>query len=179
MEKNRNTYEYQKLRGLTRKLYLIDLRGGCCERCGYNNNLAALDFHHLNPNEKENQLDVRKLSNSSMDWIMKEFNKCLVLCANCHREEHSPNLIIEKVRVLTENNEHILKIRTVNKPKCIGCDKTLDYGINRCKNCTSILKRIVDRPNKEFLIEEVKELGYRGTGKKYGVSDNTIRKWLK
>ena len=179
MKKNRNSYEYQKLRGLTRKLHLIELRGGCCEICGYNKNLGALDFHHKNPNEKENQLDVRKLSNSSMSWIMKEFDKCLVLCANCHREEHYPDLIIEKVKLLAENNEHILKERTINKPKCVDCYKEVDYGVERCKPCSSILKRTVERPDKNLLIKEVKDLGYSATGRKYGVSDNTIRKWLK
>lgn len=179
MEKNRNSYEYQKLRGLTRKLHLIELRGGCCEKCGYNKNLAALDFHHKDPNEKENGLDVRKLSNSSMDWIMKEFDKCLVLCANCHREEHSPDLIIENIKLLTEHSEHILKTRTVNKPKCIDCNKEVDYGIERCKSCSSILKRKVERPSKSVLTKDVEKLGYSATGRKYGVSDNTIRKWLK
>lgn len=179
MEKNRNSYEYQKLRGLTRKLHLIELRGGCCEKCGYCENLGALDFHHKDPNEKENQLDVRKLSNSSMDWIMKEFDKCLVLCSNCHREVHYPDLLIEKVRKLSENNEHILKTRSINKPKCIDCDKEVDYGIVRCKECSSKLKRIVERPDKKTLNDGVKALGYSATGRKYGVSDNTIRKWLK
>ena len=37
----------------------------------------------------------------------------------------------------------------------------------------------MERPPKEVLIEEIEEMGYRGTGRKYGVSDNAIRKWLK
>jgi len=179
MEKNRNSYEYQKLRGLTRKLHLIELRGGCCEKCGYNKNLAALEFHHTDPSKKENQLDVRKLANSSMSWIMNEFDKCLVLCANCHREEHLPTLNIEDVKKLTENNEHILNSRGINKPKCIDCDKEVSYGVERCKPCSSIFKRRIERPDKNQLINEVETLGYSATGRKYGVSDNSIRKWLK
>jgi transposase-like protein len=35
------------------------------------------------------------------------------------------------------------------------------------------------RPPKEQLLKEIEELGYCGTGRKYGVSDNAIRKWLK
>jgi hypothetical protein len=35
------------------------------------------------------------------------------------------------------------------------------------------------RPSKEQLLFEIKNFGYCGTGRKYGVSDNTIRKWLK
>lgn len=40
-------------------------------------------------------------------------------------------------------------------------------------------QRRVERPSIEQLLEEVKRLGYAGTGRKYGVSDNAIRKWLK
>ena len=179
MQKNRNDYKYQKLRGLTRKLYLINLRGGKCEKCPYNKNLAALDFHHKDPTKKESRLDMRHLSNSTMERIMKEFDKCLVLCANCHREEHSPDLSLEKLKLIDiKNNKHILKTRTTNRPKCVDCNKQVGYGIKRCKTCTSILKRKINRPDKKILIEEVKNMGYSATGRKYGVSDNSIRKWI-
>jgi len=41
------------------------------------------------------------------------------------------------------------------------------------------LRRTVERPNKDQLLKEIKENGYCATGRKYGVSDNSIRKWLK
>lgn len=179
MKSNGNCYEYQKLRGLKRKLYLIDLRGGCCENCGYHKNLAALEFHHKDPKEKENQLDVRKLSNSTMDWILSEFEKCDVLCANCHREIHSPDSKIENVRLITEHNENILKTRSINKPKCVDCNHEIGYGTQRCKICYAKSRRIVERPEKNVLSEDVKNFGYHGTGKKYGVSGKTIKKWIR
>jgi len=40
-------------------------------------------------------------------------------------------------------------------------------------------RRKVERPPYEQLIKNVNEIGYKGTGRKYGVSDNSIRKWLK
>ena len=42
-----------------------------------------------------------------------------------------------------------------------------------------IEKRKVIRPDKEIILKDVEELGYSATGRKYGVSDNAIRKWLK
>jgi 5-methylcytosine-specific restriction endonuclease McrA len=39
--------------------------------------------------------------------------------------------------------------------------------------------RIVNRPSYETLIDEINSLGYCGTGRKYGVSDTSIRKWVK
>jgi hypothetical protein len=40
-------------------------------------------------------------------------------------------------------------------------------------------KRRVGRPPYETLVQEIKELGYSGAGRKYGVSDNAVRKWLR
>ena len=47
-----------------------------------------------------------------------------------------------------------------------------------CEKCWGIKNRKVVRPPFNQLINEVTEMGYSGTGRKYGVSDNTIRKWL-
>lgn len=87
---NTNTYHRQTRVALERKQYLIDLRGGGCEKCGYNKCTAALDFHH-NSGIKNFTLDSRKLSNTTMKRILEEFNYCKILCANCHREEHYYN----------------------------------------------------------------------------------------
>jgi len=40
-------------------------------------------------------------------------------------------------------------------------------------------RKVKNRPSYEQLLNEIEELGYVGTGKKYGVSDNAIRKWVK
>lgn len=44
-------------------------RGGKCECCKYSKNLAALEFHHINPSEKEFQLDLRHFSNTSIETL--------------------------------------------------------------------------------------------------------------
>jgi hypothetical protein len=175
-----NSYEYQKLRGLKRKLHLIEIRGGCCEICGYNKNISAFEFHHRDPNDKEHQLDIRKLSNSSMSWVMKEFSKCDLLCSNCHREIHSPHLGLDEVKnsikILDEN---VLKSRTVNRPKCIDCGCEINYTHKRCKPCNDLNKRIVVRPDINDLIEELNNHTQEWCAKKYGVSRSTIRRWVK
>ncbi len=99
---NYNDYNSQKLRGLKRKLELIESRGGKCEVCGYDKNIAALEFHHINPDEKEFQLDMRHLSNTSLERLQNEVNKCQLLCANCHREAHNPELEVEEVNSLVQ-----------------------------------------------------------------------------
>jgi len=58
-----------------------------CERCGFNNP-AALDFHHKNPKEKKDTIGNLKWSGCSNEVFKNEIEKCIVLCANCHRIEH-------------------------------------------------------------------------------------------
>jgi hypothetical protein len=98
-----NTYHSQTLRAYRRKLELVELAGGACKVCGYNKNLSALEFHHRDPTGKDGALDARTLSNRSMDYIMTEFNKCDLLCANCHRETHHPESDIENMKKILDN----------------------------------------------------------------------------
>ena len=182
MREQKNTYEYQVMRSLRRKYYLISLKGGKCEKCGYDKNLAAFDFHHRDPKTKKFQLDQRTLSNNSMKVIMEEFEKCDVYCANCHREHHSPDLVIEKIKdkllEFDERKEKWLKIKEEQKHTCEDCGCDISKWGKKCRKCLSMSRRKVDRPNIETLILEVKENGYSKTSKKYGVSDKTIKKWI-
>lgn len=64
----------------------IDYLGGKCSKCGYNKCIAALEFHHINPNEKD--IDYANYKWTFSDKLKSELDKCVLLCANCHREEH-------------------------------------------------------------------------------------------
>ncbi len=59
-----------------------------CQKCGYNKCPEALDFHHIDPEEKEERIAKMISNNYSLDKVKKEVKKCIVLCANCHREFH-------------------------------------------------------------------------------------------
>ncbi len=62
-------------------------KGGKCEICEYNKYIGALQFHHLNPKEKDFALSSVK-SHSFNETIKKELDKCKLVCANCHSEIH-------------------------------------------------------------------------------------------
>lgn len=73
---------------LTRGAFLAKLkeqRGGKCIRCGYNKCLKALEFHHLDPSQKDFTIsnDHFKLKEA-----VEESKKCILLCSNCHKEFH-------------------------------------------------------------------------------------------
>lgn len=78
-------------RGRKIKLECIEYKGGACKNCGYNKCQAALDFHHRNPKEKDFSICKRYSACKLNDKIKKELDKCDLLCANCHREEHWNN----------------------------------------------------------------------------------------
>ena len=64
----------------------VDYLGGKCSKCGYNKCVGALDFHHLNPLEKDPSYSLFKTIFN--DRLKKELDKCILLCSNCHRELH-------------------------------------------------------------------------------------------
>ena len=60
--------------------------GNCCSKCGYNKCLAALEFHHPDPSIKESKVIG---STASLEKQRVEATKCILVCANCHREIHA------------------------------------------------------------------------------------------
>lgn len=68
------------------KLYLINRAGGKCVKCGYDKCQGALQFHHIDPTQKEFSIS-RDFSND-IEKLCKEADKCILLCSNCHAEEH-------------------------------------------------------------------------------------------
>lgn len=84
-------HDYQMKRWILRKIEAIKILGGKCCGCGYNKNYAALEFHHKDPTQKD--LDWTKNRQRSWDKVLAELNKCILLCANCHRETHNPQAL--------------------------------------------------------------------------------------
>lgn len=65
----------------------IEYKGGKCKCCGYNKCISALEFHHLDPSVKEFNIGQKGYTRS-WDKNKKELDKCILVCANCHREIH-------------------------------------------------------------------------------------------
>ncbi len=77
-----------RVRRLRLKIKAVGYLGGECKKCGYNKSLASFDFHHLDPNEKDFGISANS-HKKSWEALKLELNKCVLLCANCHREEHN------------------------------------------------------------------------------------------
>lgn len=98
-------YEYNKYKFQSRrksfessnKEYIHEIKSCGCIVCG-EKDTACLDFHHLG--DKEFNISAQ-IKNLSKDNLKKEIDKCVVLCANCHRKLHYYDLSIEELKQLS------------------------------------------------------------------------------
>jgi hypothetical protein len=67
---------------------LVAEAGGCCLLCGYDRSVAALEFHHVDPSEKQFGVAQNGMARS-IDRLRAEVRKCVLLCSNCHAEVES------------------------------------------------------------------------------------------
>lgn len=95
-----------KKRRKTIRLKAIEYKGGKCSLCGYSRCFDALEFHHLDPLKKDFAISQYGHSRS-WERVKSELDKCVMVCANCHRELHAqlqlPRVtVVEKVGELRE-----------------------------------------------------------------------------
>ena len=60
-----------------------------CSECGYNAHPVALAFHHVDESKKSFSLSKVSRSRIGLDKVKAEVEKCIILCANCHRIHHN------------------------------------------------------------------------------------------
>ena len=173
----RNKFHRKKI-----KQKAVKYKGGKCQICGYNKIPEALEFHHVNPSEKSFNITA---TNRSWQEIQDELEKCILLCANCHREIHAAmeTSYDEYMKIFDglKNKKNSSKTKT-----CVCCGKEFKARSSKqkccSKKCHEKITRKVKRPDtyKDFK-NEMDELkwNYSAMGRKYGVASNTIKKWEK
>lgn len=81
---------YTNTRRFKIKKWMIEYKGGKCTDCGVKNlDISCYDFHHLDPSKKDFNLSGINSAKISLEKVKKELDKCVLLCANCHRAKHS------------------------------------------------------------------------------------------
>jgi hypothetical protein len=144
---------YYNTSNLKERLYKEGLKLRKCEKCGqgeiWNGEKISLILDHKNGVNNDNRLENLR-----------------IVCPNCNATlpTHCGKNLRTKVKDLREKKEFE---RKNNSGRTI---KEIEIGIKNRKT---------DRPEYEVLLKEIDELGYSATGRKYGVSDNSIRKWVK
>jgi hypothetical protein len=179
-------YNVTEWRRRTKKR-LCDGFGGKCMKCGYCRCVAALHFHHIDPATKKFSISSA-LANNIRGWdvLVEEVKKCVLLCNRCHTELHSGiwNLLelpIVEFQDFYNRDWHKMKKTTITCKEC-GCEivKTVNDARKFCSSvCAKKNQRKVLRPNKDVLSKDIQALNWVAIGRKYGVSDNAVRKWAK
>jgi hypothetical protein len=161
---------------------MIESMGGKCQCCGYDRCKAALEFHHLNMKEKEFTFSAALKNPSSWDKLVVELRKCVLLCANCHREVHHGDLVLpEGIEGFNEDFEDYKKNTPKNLlDKCPVCGTLKSKHLKTCsRSCAAKLTGKV-RWDEVDLQSLLKEYGNaEQVGKHLGVSGAAVRKRIK
>lgn len=163
-----------------RKRDLITLYGGKCSLCGYNKSIKALEFHHIKPQDKKYALGTGNCHKLQDD--LTEAKKCLLVCANCHREIHDGfyndvNLFdYQKIN----NQIEIEKLSISKNLSCKDCGVqiTIYSKSGYCNSCAQKHRaKVQNKPSREELKSLIRTLPFLKIATIYNVSDNAIRKW--
>lgn len=97
-EKNKAWYEKNKDRIKARtsaryeanRKYINKIKANPCSRCGGIFPPSAMEFHHIDPETKTDKKSGRGVDPSwCIEKINEEVEKCILVCANCHRTIHA------------------------------------------------------------------------------------------
>lgn len=166
-------YEYNSNK-LRKRLINEGLKEHKCECCGLTEWLGEpipLELDHIDGDHYNNLIENLK-----------------ILCPNCHaktptyrgknkKNKRSETSKTKEERLRTKKE----RLRTKKKYNCTSCGVELagKCKTGLCHSCYQKTQRKVERPPKEQLLKEIQESSYLAVGRKYGVRDNTIRKWIK
>lgn len=147
---NGSIIDQKSLKSKILKYNLIEYKCKCGNKGEWEGKIIVLQLDHVNGINTDNRLENLRF-----------------LCPNCHSqtETHSG-----------KNNKN--NIKQIITYYC-ECGNTKSKSSKTCDQCFKLKSRkIKNRPSLEILLNDVKNLGYKKTGLKYNVSDNSIRKWI-
>lgn len=155
---------------------IIQSMGGKCQICNYDKCDEALELHHINPEEKEFGLGAIRANPISWSKIVVELRKCILLCANCHRELHAGlTTIPEKYESFNETyTEYKTNKNLYDACPCCGAQKPIKNKF--CSlSCAAKQSRKVkwDEIDLETLL---KNNTYEDIGRMFGVTGASVKK---
>ena len=157
--------------------------GGCCAVCGYSKSSHAFDLHHLNPNEKEFTLGNIRANSISWERIVVELRKCVMLCANCHREFHGG--LVEIPNDAKRFDEALADYKSLERKEdfneCPVCRKPKSIRLHTCSyECSSKKKFQLKWGEFDlFDLHVIKKLSNVKIAEMVGCSDAAVIKKLK
>lgn len=158
---------------------LIQGMGGKCFICGYNRCNSALEFHHINPNEKDFGLASSRASIKNFNSLIKEVEKCVILCSNCHKEYHDGLHDIVFSTKLFDKQVILMDEREDDTDQCVVCGKTKKKFLITCsRSCAAKRKSKINWDSID-LKKLYLEMSITKIAEILGISDVAVHKRLK
>lgn len=155
-----------------------------CELCGlsiWQNVQIPLELHHKDGNHFNNNLDNLQ-----------------ILCPNCHAIQNGnaganigkyadvlelgDKFPLDGNALEHEGSNPSIGTNRIDKKKikyCVDCGKKISEKATRCKSCASKFTQPSRCPSREVLKYDIRNMSFLAVGRKYGVSDNAVRKWCR
>ena len=168
------------------KVRAVIYKGGKCEQCGYSKSYAALDFHHRDPSQKDFQ--VGKGNYRRWELIRPELDKCTMLCANCHREDHESNRLAYLTEQRRQARVEVPERQGSADCTCPQCGKVFQSPPSRlavrpnpcCSSyCRGVAQQKVLWPEDVDLAKRVWDCPVSTLAVEWGVSDSAVKKHCK
>lgn len=175
------SYKHKRRWTTKAKQWIIKYAGGCCQSCGYDKWAGNLAFHHT----KHKIASIHELFNNTASWerILKEADKCVLVCHNCHGEIHAglrecPEINLSKrLTVLAKiiSEQPVPKTKQFHNCRCgKQIDKNHKYCSQQCHyNALEQTIWPLDLP------ELVNKSSKRAVAAGLGVSDKAVAKRLR
>lgn len=145
-----------------------------------------IDFAFLNEkvaveiDGSQHLLPERIESDKRKDELLNKLGWLVIRISEKEIKTNIDDVFRQIISVLKEKPKvNNLKIGWVTNPKKYHKKERDGYGVTKDQYCGFMKNRVVNRPPYDILLSEINTLGYVGTGRKYGVSDKSIRKWVK
>lgn len=153
------------------KRIIVDAMGGKCQCCNYSKCDDSLELHHIDPSQKEMSFGKIRANPVALKKLSEELKKCILLCANCHREVHAGVTDIPEKYCVLDESKLLSRNEELRKEK----EKSLDDS-RFTKNKPVVQKFFLTPEEAHSILHSQFGGNYRAMGRSYGVSDNTIRK---
>jgi len=143
---------YVNYRYLRLKIRAIEYKGGKCIKCGYNK-YFNLVFHHRDPNVKD--YDWNTLRKRSWEVIIKELDKCDIMCHNCHNELHYDENELHQMELFFATRKRIAEPRYMT---CLICNTKFVAKKDKNRFCKSSCYKIWLESKSVKIPENIKDL---------------------
>lgn len=166
------------------KRKLIIAFGGKCAICGYDKCDDVMDFHHVDPTQKEDYWGNMRSNIKSLSAILDELKKCVMLCRNCHGELHSTRssttLPPNAFRLTDDICQSILNDTHEDIPKdeCVVCGTLKPKWRDTCSvRCASLRSRTntIDWDSKPDILEMLEMYPHSEIADIIGASTGAVR----